>query len=588
MYTALYRTERPEVFDEVLGQEHIVKILRNQVKNGSVGHAYLFSGTRGTGKTSVARILAKAMNCTGDVAEGDKPCGKCPNCLAIQNGNFMDVIEIDAASNNGVDTVRELRESINYPPSVGRKKVYIIDEAHELSPRALNALLKTLEEPPEDVMFILATTDPQKLLQTILSRCLRLDFHRVSERDLKGHMHNIGKKRGVEISDEALNLLAANADGSVRDALSLLDQCMAGVTEGVLDRDMVLDYLGTASEEFFIRLTEFTRLGDVGGALVTLEEVLREGKDVKQIMADWLRHFRSLLVGKYIDTPEDMLNMSGENVARLAKQAKAMELPEINRGIMTLAKTINDARYSPQPRILMELAIVSLASGECETPQASAVQVQAPKRPSKPAAAQQSSKPASTPTSPKPEPQQSESPKAEPQQSESPKPEPQQSESPTQEPEGTPAPEAVFSNEEPSPIENPTDGMDELSEIWASVWDNIDEIGSVTMVRVNSTLAGIGEEEFKLFISSDITSSIAERNREMIEEAMEKVVGRHLKMVIKRVEEKVVETQQTMMDGLNLQREDEEIWDESPEEKTEESIKEELESKLNIKLRIEE
>lgn len=566
MYTALYRTERPEVFNQVLGQDHIVKILRNQVRSGSVGHAYLFCGTRGTGKTSVARILAKAVNCIGDVDPGDKPCGTCPNCVAIQNGSFMDVIEIDAASNNGVDTVRELRESINYPPSIGRKKVYIIDEAHELSTRALNALLKTLEEPPEDVMFILATTDPQKLLQTILSRCLRLDFHRVSEANLKEHMRAIGRKRDVEISDEALNLLATNADGSVRDALSLLDQCMAGVTDHILDRDMVLDYLGTASEEFFIRLTEFVRLGDIGGALVTLEEVLREGRDVKQIMADWMRHYRSLLIGKYIDTPEDMLNMSGENVARLSKQAKEMSLDEINGGIMTLAKTINDARYSPQPRILMELAIVSLASetGSEEGPGPSAAM---PRIQSAPKPAEK------TDMEPAPWPEPSPSAKEDP--------------SPVDVMDTADVVDTVDAVGEPVDVKEEPSLFDDLADIWAGVWDNIDDIGSVTMVRVNSTLAGISENEFKLFIDSEITSNIAEKNREMIEEAMEKVVGRRLKMVIKKVEEKAPEVQQTMMDGLSLQREEENLWDENKEESPEVSLKEELESKLNIKLRIE-
>ena len=236
MYTALYRTERPETFDEILGQEHIVKILKNQVATGTVGHAYLFAGTRGTGKTSTARILAKAVNCTG---EGEVPCGVCPSCRAIKEGSFIDMIEIDAASNNGVDNVRELRESVNYPPAVGKKKVYIIDEAHMLTSQALNALLKTLEEPPENVMFILATTDPQKLLQTILSRCLRLDFRRIPDAKIAEHMKKICDARGVTITQDALRLLASNADGSVRDGLSLLDQCLSGGGNS-LDRDTVL------------------------------------------------------------------------------------------------------------------------------------------------------------------------------------------------------------------------------------------------------------------------------------------------------------------------------------------------------------
>ena len=303
MYTALYRSQRPEVFSEVIGQDHIVKILRHQIETGTVSHAYLFCGTRGTGKTTTARILAKAVNC---LDESERPCGRCANCIAIKEGTFMDVIEIDAASNNGVENIRELRESVKYPPAVGRKKVYIIDEVHMLSTGASNALLKTLEEPPENVMFILATTDPQKLPQTILSRCMRLDFRRVSENVLVSHMERICEERGVNITDSAVRLLASNADGSVRDGLSLLDQCLAS-GEKELDRDTVLEFLGTVSAEFFIDLTERTALGDAAGALILLDQALQEGKDVKQLMKDWMSHYRNLLITKYIRNPEDML-----------------------------------------------------------------------------------------------------------------------------------------------------------------------------------------------------------------------------------------------------------------------------------------
>ena len=245
-YRALYRENRPEVFDEILGQEQIVRILRHQIATDTVSHAYLFCGTRGTGKTTTARILAKAVNCTG---EGERPCGECPSCRAIAEGNFIDVIEIDAASNNGVENIRELRESVNYPPSAGRRKVYIIDEVHMLSTGAFNALLKTLEEPPAHVMFILATTNPEKLPQTVLSRCMRLDFRRVSAAEIKANMARICQEHGVEITEGALALLARNADGSVRDSLSILEQCMSS-GEARLDRDKILEFLGTVSEEF--------------------------------------------------------------------------------------------------------------------------------------------------------------------------------------------------------------------------------------------------------------------------------------------------------------------------------------------------
>ena len=360
MYTALYRTYRPETFQEILGQEHIVKILKNQIAAGSMSHAYLFCGTRGTGKTTTARILAKAANC---LSEDAKPCGECAHCKAIKEGNFMDVIEIDAASNNGVENIRELRESVKYPPAVGRKKVYIIDEVHMLSTGAFNALLKTLEEPPEHVMFILATTEPQKLPPTILSRCMRLDFRRVPQRVIADDMRKICQQRGVNITEDALRLLANSADGSVRDGLSILDQVLAGGDKEI-DRERVLEYVGTIGEDFFIDLTELVSLKKSAEALVLLNGVLQEGKDVKQLMKDWVSHYRSLLITKFVKDAEDMLNMSAENLKRVSEQSKQISLDEIDFAVTKLSKTINDARWSTNPRVLFELAIVSIAAGE--------------------------------------------------------------------------------------------------------------------------------------------------------------------------------------------------------------------------------
>ncbi len=357
MYQALYRARRPEVFSEVLGQEHIIKILKHQIATGRVSHAYLFTGTRGTGKTTMARLLAKAMNCTG---EGERPCGVCPNCVNIARGSFMDVIEIDAASNNGVDNIRELRESVKYPPQIGSKKIYIIDEVHMLSSGAFNALLKTLEEPPENVIFVLCTTEPQKLPQTILSRCMRLDFKRVPQRILADNMRKICEERGVRISDGAIGLLATNADGSVRDGLSILDQVLAsGDTD--IDRSDVLEYLGTAGDEFFIELTELVALHKTGEALVLLDKALGEGKDAKQLMKDWNAHYRNLLITKFMRNPEDLLNMSEENIAKVKEQSSHISFDEIDKAVLRISKTINEARWSTQPRILMELDIVALS-----------------------------------------------------------------------------------------------------------------------------------------------------------------------------------------------------------------------------------
>lgn len=362
MYTALYRSERPEVFDEILGQEHIVRILKHQIESGEVSHAYLFCGTRGTGKTTTARILAKGVNCLNEDPQ-KRPCGVCENCKAIKDGTFMDVIEIDAASNNGVENIRELRESVKYPPAVGRKKVYIIDEVHMLSPGAFNALLKTLEEPPENVMFILATTEPQKLPATILSRCLRLDFKRVPQKLLMEGMRRICEEKGVTLTESALKLLANCADGSVRDGLSVLDQVLASGQKEI-DREAVLEYIGAAGEDFFIELTEQVSLRKVPEALLLVDRALADGKDVRGLMKDWMAHYRNLMITKFIRDPEDMLNMAAENLARIEEQSRHITMDEIRDAILRLSRTISEARWSTQPRILLELAIISIASGE--------------------------------------------------------------------------------------------------------------------------------------------------------------------------------------------------------------------------------
>ena len=360
MYKALYRSYRPEVFEEVLGQEHVIRILRNQVAADQVSHAYLFCGTRGTGKTTIARLLAKAVNCT---SEGSKPCGMCANCRSIQEGSFMDLIEIDAASNNGVENIRELRESVNYPPVAGRKKVYIMDEVHMLSASAYNALLKTLEEPPENVMFILCTTEPEKLPATILSRCVRMDFRRVSERELTGRLAAICADRGLEVDESGLGLIAQAADGSVRDGLSILEQCISG-RSGTISREDVLDAIGTVGEEDLIALTDAVMQRHVADGLLMIEDMLRKGRDARQIIQGWMSHYRNLLLVKFLENPAGTVSMSLENVERVRMQADHLEIGAVTGAIRELSEVLYDARRSTQPRVLLEMVFVKLAAGD--------------------------------------------------------------------------------------------------------------------------------------------------------------------------------------------------------------------------------
>ena len=366
MQPALYRAERPETFEEIIGQKHIVRILQNQIRTGTVSQAYLFAGTHGTGKTSTARILAKAVNCLeGEPGKSgdDLPCGRCENCEAIREGRFVDVIELDAASNNGVDDLRAIIEMVKYPPAVGRYKVYIIDEVHMLSTAAENAFLKTLEEPPAHAIFILATTDPQKVRSTIRSRCMQLNFRRVTEEELIEGMRRICAKRGIHAADDALATIASRADGSVRDALSILEQCTAaGDTE--LTRAAVLEYTGAAGSDFFLALTGAVIGGDAGKALVYIDEIVKRGKDPRQILKDWLKHMRDLMIVKYVNKAERIVGASGENIARLRAQAELTDAAFIERSIRLISEYINIGRYSERPRILLETAAVRLASAD--------------------------------------------------------------------------------------------------------------------------------------------------------------------------------------------------------------------------------
>ena len=309
-YTALYRKFRPDCFEDVKGQEHIVTTLKNQIKADRIGHAYLFCGTRGTGKTTIAKIFAKAVNC--EHPEDGSPCGECRTCKAIAAGASMNVIEIDAASNNGVDNIREIVDEVSYSPAEGKYKVYIIDEVHMLSIGAFNALLKTLEEPPSYVIFILATTEVHKIPITILSRCQRYDFRRITIDTITARLQELMEAEQIQVEDKALRYVAKTADGSMRDALSLLDQCIAFHFGQELTYDKVLNVLGAVDTEVFSRLLRHVLKQNVTGCIELLEEIVMQGRELTQFVTDFTWYLRNLLLIKSSDDIEDVIDISSD------------------------------------------------------------------------------------------------------------------------------------------------------------------------------------------------------------------------------------------------------------------------------------
>ena len=357
-YTALYRKFRPDNFEDVKGQDHIVTTLTNQINANRIGHAYLFCGTRGTGKTTVAKILAKAVNCKHPV--NGSPCNECEMCKAIQAGTSMNVIEIDAASNNGVDNIREIREEVTYRPTEGRYKVYIIDEVHMLSTGAFNALLKTLEEPPSYVIFILATTEAHKIPITILSRCQRYDFHRISIDTIAARLSELLKVEGVEAEEKAIRYVAKAGDGSMRDALSLLDQCIAFYLGQTLTYDKVLDVLGAVDTEVFSRLLRKVLAGDVTSAIRILEELIVGGRELSQFVGDFTWYMRNLLLVKTSDNPEEAIDVSSENLKLLKEESEMTDSDTLMRYIRIFSDLSNQIRFATQKRVLVEIALIKL------------------------------------------------------------------------------------------------------------------------------------------------------------------------------------------------------------------------------------
>ena len=363
-YTALYRKWRPTSFEEVRGQDHIVKTLKNQINSGRIGHAYLFCGTRGTGKTSIAKIFARAVNCERPV--DGSPCGECSMCRQIAEGASLNVVEIDAASNNGVENIRDIREQVQYPPTDGRYRVYIIDEVHMLSIGAFNALLKTLEEPPSYVIFILATTEVHKIPITILSRCQRYDFKRISIDTIAGRLAELTQAEQIDVDDRALRYVARAADGSMRDALSLLDQCVAFHFGEKLTYDNVLEVLGAVDNRVFSKLFQAVLASDTKACIREIEEMIIQGRDLSQLVNDFVWYMRNLLIAKTTDEPGDMLDMSEENLAVLKEEAAGVDTETLMRYIRIFSELSGQLRYASQKRILVEIAFIKLTTPSME------------------------------------------------------------------------------------------------------------------------------------------------------------------------------------------------------------------------------
>ncbi|MCR4593444.1 MAG: DNA polymerase III subunit gamma/tau [Clostridiales bacterium] len=358
MYRALYRKYRPATFTEVVGQEHITTTLENAVKSGKTSHAYLFTGSRGTGKTSCAKILAKAVNCENP--QNGNPCNECAMCKGIDNGSVLDIIEIDAASNNGVDNIRELREEANFTPVNAKFRVYIIDEVHMLSIGAFNALLKTLEEPPAHVLFILATTEVHKLPSTILSRCQRFDFKRIAPEEIAERLKLVAKEENMQLTDDGAMLISRIADGAMRDALSILDRCVS--YEGVIDSNVVAESSGLAGREYVFELCDCILNKDAAKALEIINKLYNDSCDMERLLAELTNHFRNLMISKAVNNFENVVVCPDNEIEIIKRQAEGTTLGSIMSSIDTLTASAADMKQGANRRTIAELCIIKLCS----------------------------------------------------------------------------------------------------------------------------------------------------------------------------------------------------------------------------------
>lgn len=363
-YTTLYREWRPKNFTDVVGQNHITVTLKNQILNNRVAHAYLFSGTRGTGKTSMAKILAKAVNCL-NVQQGE-PCNECEMCKKISQGISMDVIEMDTASKRRLEDIKDVIENVKYPPQEGKYKVYIMDEVHMLTQEAVNAFLKTLEEPPLNVIFILATTDPQKLPVTILSRCQKFDFRRIKSSEIFNRLRAIVNEEGIFADDRSLNLISRICDGAMRDALSVLDQAIS-MGSGKVEYNSVIDMLGLVTNENLFHLTDSIIEKNVELSMKIIDDIVLSGKDIYNFIKEMIVHLRNLLMIKVSNNPEEVLDISEENIELLKEQAQKIRVEEIMRHINIFQDAQEQSKWVKQSRIYLELAVIKMCKIEYDT-----------------------------------------------------------------------------------------------------------------------------------------------------------------------------------------------------------------------------
>ena len=363
-YTALYREWRPKTFDDVVGQEHITTTLKNDIINDRIAHAYLFCGTRGTGKTSTAKVMAKALNCL-NLQDGE-PCNECEMCKKINEGLAIDVTELDAASNNGIDKIRDIIDDTKYPPQEAKYKVYIMDEVHMLSVGAVNAFLKTLEEPPKNVIFILATTDPQKLPITILSRCQRFDFKRINHKEVSARLRRITEAQNIDCEDKSLDLIARVCDGAMRDALSILDQAIA-MGENEIDYNDLVSILGLVTNEYLFDITNSIIERNIEKSMIIVDKLVYSGKDMQLFIKDLIAHFRNLLMIKVTTNPEEVLDMSLENITLVREQGRKIRVEEIMRDIRILQEAEANSKMSKQSRLYLELSIIKMCKIEYDT-----------------------------------------------------------------------------------------------------------------------------------------------------------------------------------------------------------------------------